>query len=141
MDLRSFSLGNIAAFILVWYVLQAVADWKILSKAGKPGWLSLIPFLNVYSEYAVCWDGGMGIFYILASCLSGAVTNGDGQTGLTDVLIAAAGIAAAVIHIIQSIRLAKSFGKGTGYGILLVLFGPLMRMILGLGSSRYIGKP
>ena len=53
----------------------------------------------------------------------------------------AASILALALHIIQSIRLARSFGKGTGYGILLVLFGPLARIFLGLGDSRYIGRP
>ena len=52
-----------------------------------------------------------------------------------------ASVAALVLHIVQSIKLAKSFGKGVGYGILLILFGPLARLFLGLGDSRYIGRP
>ena len=82
----------IGAFIL-WYILQAIADWKILSKAGRPGILSLIPFVNVCAE------------------------------------------------IVQSFKLAKAFGKGFGTGLLLLISGPIGRLILGLGSARYVGKP
>ena len=40
----------------------------------------------------------------------------------------------------QSLRLAKSFGKGTGFGICLILFGPIARMVLGFGSATYVGN-
>ena len=50
-----------------------------------------------------------------------------------------AGIAIAVLHFIQSVKLAKAFDKGFFYGILLFVFGPIFRMILGLGDSEYIG--
>jgi len=49
-------------------------------------------------------------------------------------------IVALILHIIQSMKLARSFGKGTGFGICLVLFGPIARLVLGFGSARYIGK-
>ena len=45
-----------------------------------------------------------------------------------------------IIHIKQSLKLARSFGKGTGFGICLILFGPIARLVLGFGSARYIGK-
>ena len=32
---------------IVWYVLQVVAYWKIFTKAGQPGWKSIIPVYNV----------------------------------------------------------------------------------------------
>ena len=34
--------------ILVLVVLQIVANWKIYTKAGKPGWASIIPIYNQY---------------------------------------------------------------------------------------------
>ena len=35
-------------FLLVFYALIVVANWKIFTKAGKPGWASIIPFYNLY---------------------------------------------------------------------------------------------
>ena len=37
------TVGLLIAFLIVWYVFQAIADWKIFAKAGEPGWKSLIP--------------------------------------------------------------------------------------------------
>ena len=45
-----------------------------------------------------------------------------------------------VPHIIQSLKLAKAFGKGTGFGVCLILFGPIARLVLGFGSARYVGN-
>ena len=47
-------LAGFAAFlstylivILVVAVLTIIAQWKIFSKAGKPGWASIIPIYNI----------------------------------------------------------------------------------------------
>jgi hypothetical protein len=37
------------------------------------------------------------------------------------------------------IDLAKSFGQGTGFGCLLVLFSFVMIPILGFGDAQYLG--
>ncbi len=144
MDNVSTSLiGSVAIGALVWYLMQVIADWKILSKAGKPGWLSLIPVVNVYAEYGICWQGLYGIVYLILLAV-GSRYGGNGAEaaeGSQSAVVAIAGLAGAVIHIIQSLKLARSFGKGTFYGIMLILFGPIARVILGLGSSEYIGKP
>ena len=126
---------------IVWHILQAVADWKIFSKAGRPGILAFIPVVNVYIEYGICWTGFMGIVYLLCVGVSSYVSGVQEPSSTLTMLSGAASILALVLHIIQSIRLARSFGKGTGYGILLILFGPLARIFLGLGDSRYIGRP
>ena len=57
-------------------------------------------------------------------------------------LIAAliAGIWAALILIRQSFKLSRAFGHGAGFGLFLLLFDRLGRVILGLGKSRYVGK-
>ena len=38
-------VGYLITFLVI-YVLAVIAMWKIFTKAGKPGWASLIPFLN-----------------------------------------------------------------------------------------------
>ena len=127
--------GTLILIYVVWFVLQCVADWRILSKAGRPGWHSLIPVLNSYAEYDICWQGWWGIAFIACSLLSGVFGQNASVAGtVVDELL---GFAAFVIHILQSSRLAKAFGKGTGFAVCLVLFGPIARLVLGLGDSRY----
>ena len=126
---------------IVWHILQAVADWKIFSKAGRPGILAFIPVVNVYVEYGICWSSFMGLVYLLCLGVTSYVSGVQEPSSTLTTVSGVASVAALVLHIVQSIKLAKSFGKGVGYGILLILFGPLARLFLGLGDSRYIGRP
>ena len=66
-------LGVMVIIPLIWYILQVIADWKILSKAGQPGWLSFVPILNVYAEYELCWNGLFGVVQLLCALVSGIV--------------------------------------------------------------------
>ena len=133
-------LSTILIGYVVWHILQAVADWKIFSKAGRPGILAFIPVVNVYVEYGICWSSFMGIIYLLCVGVTSYVSGVQEPSSTLTIVSGVASVAALVLHIIQSIKLAKSFGKGFGYGIFLILFGPLARLILGLGESEYVGR-
>ena len=134
-------LSTVIIGYVVWHILQAVADWKIFSKAGRPGILAFIPIVNIYVEYGICWSKCMGLIYLVCVCITSYVSGVQEPSSTLTMVSGAASILALVLHIVQSIKLAKSFGKGVGYGILLILFGPLARLFLGLGDSRYIGRP
>lgn len=135
------ALSTILIGYVVWHILQAVADWKIFSKAGRPGILAFIPIVNIYVEYGICWSKFMGLLYLVCVGMTSYVSGAQEPSSTLTTVSGVASVAALVLHIVQSIKLAKSFGKGVGYGILLILFGPLARLFLGLGDSRYIGRP
>ena len=134
-------ISTIIIGYVVWHILQAVADWKIFSKAGRPGILAFIPIVNIYVEYGICWSNFMGLIYLVCVGITSYVSGVQEPSSTLTTVSGVASVAALVLHIVQSIKLAKSFGKGVGYGILLILFGPLARLFLGLGDSRYIGRP
>lgn len=83
----------------------------------------------------------MGLIYLVCVGITSYVSGVQEPSSTLTTVSGVASVAALVLHIVQSIKLAKSFGKGVGYGILLILFGPLARLFLGLGDSRYIGRP
>ena len=82
----------------------------------------------------------MGVVYLICVGVTSYVNGVQEPSSTLTMISGAAGIAALVLHIMQSIKLAKSFGKGVGYGIFLIILGPLARVILGLGDSEYIGQ-
>ena len=140
-----FGLGTgfIIALGVVWFVLSVIADWRIFTKAGRVGWKSLIPILNDYEEFDLCWSGSIGIFY---SIMVIAVQVIDGYTDenlpmVLGVVLLAAGIVSIVLNFKQSMKLAKAFGKGTAFGAGLFLLGPVFRLVLGFGGAQYQGKP
>ncbi len=44
-----------------------------------------------------------------------------------------------IFGIIINVDLAKSFGKGVGFAVGLILLSPIFIMILGFGNARYQG--
>ena len=89
--------------------------WKVFTKAGQPGWASLIPFYNVYILTKIV---GKPAWWLLLFFIP-----------LVNVVIA----------IILALELAKAFGKGTGFGIGLAFLGVIFYPILGFGDATYQG--
>src|SRR5216110_3899343 len=84
-------------FGLIIALLLIVATWKVFTKAGQPGWASIIP---IYNLYIWCKTVGRPWWWILLMLIP---------------------LVNFIILIILFIDLAKSFGKGAGFGIGLIL--------------------
>lgn len=111
-------LGYLAVLLVV-YILVVIAMWKVFTKAGKPGWASLIPVYNMVVMYQIV---GLNPWLLLLYLIS--FVNW---------------IAALVLSIMLNIKLAKVFGKSTGFAIGLILLNPIFLLILGFGDAKYIG--
>lgn len=109
-----YTIGSMMPGLVIAAVL-VVALWKIFKKANKPGWAAIIPFYNTYVLYDIVW--GRGIKFLL-------------------LLIPIYNI---VLAIQTNLRLAKAFGKGTGFGIGLTLLSPIFMMILGFWKAEFVG--
>jgi hypothetical protein len=96
-------------------LLMIVAMWKVFVKAGQPGWASIIP---IYNLYIWCKIVGRPAWWIIL------------------MLIPFVNI---IVGIVLCIDMAKSFGKGAGFGIGLVFLGIIFLPILGFGSAQYQG--
>jgi hypothetical protein len=96
-------------------IIVIVAMWKIFVKAGQPGWASIIP---IYNAYILCKIVGKPGWWVILLFIP--VVN-------------------FIIGIILMVGLAKSFGKGTGFAIGLILLGFIFFPILGFGDETYRG--
>lgn len=117
-DSEGISSALLVTGLLVYLVVIVVvvaAMWKIFTKAGQPGWAALVPFYNIYVLLKVV--GRPGWWLVLF-------------------LIPVVGI---VVGIIVAVDLAKSFGKGGGFAVLLFLVPIIGYPILGFGAGRYVG--
>lgn len=111
--------GGFTTAITIIYLLIAVISivtmWKIFTKAGKPGWASIVPIYNIYVLFEITW--GKGIKFLL-------------------LLIPIVNI---VIGIMTYSKLSKSFGKGMGFTLGLLFLFPIFMLLLAFDSSQYIG--
>jgi hypothetical protein len=119
--------------------MQAAAYWMIFKKAGKPGWHSVIPVLNVYDQFDISWKGSYGIIMLAALGVASALSPNT-DDGTMPVIGIICGILGMVIAIVGNYKLAKCFGKGFITFLGLIFLEPLFMLILGFGSARYVGK-
>ena len=103
--------------VLACAVLVIVAEWKIFKKAGKDGWKALIPVYNAYTMLQILNMEPMLCFLTL---LPGANF---------------------MLGIVMNVKLAKSFGKSTGFAVGLILLAPIFEMILAFGDAKYKQLP
>lgn len=128
---------------IIWWILQAIANWRIFTKAGEAGWKSIIPIYGDYVSYRIAWKPSyfwlLFIMQIIVSAMQSAVDDYNVDSILLSLLIIVGTIITIVIGVIYSIKLARAFGKGTGFTIGLIFFQPIFMLILGFGDSEYRG--
>jgi hypothetical protein len=93
----------------------AYVGWRIYAKAGRPGWAALVPVYNALVLTRIVGRPAWWIVLLLVPVVN---------------LIAA---------LVLSIDLARSFGRGTAYGIGLGLLGFLFGPMLAFGDAEYRG--
>ena len=133
--------------IVAWYILQVVAYWRIFQKAGRPGWHSIIPFLNEWDRTDMSWNRTMA--WVMIACMilgsvlyyNGTTINADGQTVHTTIgtIGSVLSLVGAIIAIVSEYKLAKAFGKGFGFFLGLLFLNPIFKLILGFGDAQYQG--
>lgn len=92
-----------------------VSSWFVYEKAGKPGWASLIPIYNIVKMLEIIGKPTWWVLLMLVPLVN------------------------IVIGFIVVFELAKSFGKGTGFGLGLFFLPFIFFPILAFGKSKYIG--
>ena len=113
------SLGTSLVFLFIWLVLIVLiiaSMWKVFTKAGKPGWASLIPIYNLYVLNEI---GGKPGWWLLLYFIP--VVN-------------------IVISILVLVGVAQNFGKGAGFAIGLIFLPMIFYPILAFSDAQYVGS-
>ena len=107
-------VGMICWFAVM--ILIIAGMWKTFTKAGKPGWASIIPFYNFYVMFEIVGRPGWWLLLLFVPFVN------------------------FVVYILLAIDMAKSFGKDALYGILLLwLIAPVGYLMLGFSDAEYQG--
>ena len=112
-----FVLSMLIAFAAA--VIGILSTWKIFTKAHEEGWKSIIPVYNFYTLFEIVGLKGWYAFLIFIPFIGAAILG--------------------VFSIIAYIKLARSFGKDTGFAIGLILLPIVFMPLLAFGTDEYIG--
>lgn len=124
-------LGTYLVVILVLWALLVVANWKIFTKAGKPGWASLVPFYKTYVEFDAFWGETKYFWFWLVSCFCAAIPV------LGWILM----VANVVIGIMLNHKKSQAFGHDVGFTLGLFFLPNVFSLILGFNKDKYLGIP
>jgi hypothetical protein len=108
-------MGVIIVFYLAIVILMIASMWTIFSKAGKPGWASIIPIYNLIVLLKIVGKPGWWLILMLIPIVN------------------------FIILIIVYHNLSLSFGKGAGFTVGLILLGFIFLPILAFGGNNYVG--
>lgn len=127
MDASLFDVTALAAlagaYFSVFLLLLAVlliASWKIFTKSGQPGWAVFIPVYNIYVYTQVLRRPK---WWILLYFFAFVPFVGS--------------LAVLFVSIIDSVRMAKVFGKSPVFGVGLLLLPFVFYLVLAYGSADY----
>ena len=115
----SDSTGLTGVLFLLVFLAVCVAIiasvWIVFTKAGQPGWASIVPFYNMV---VLCQIAGKPGWWFLLLCIP---------------------FVGFIFLIIVSIALAEKFGKGAGFGLGLAFLGFIFFPMLAWGDAQYHG--
>ncbi|TDX81390.1 hypothetical protein EDF35_1057 [Rathayibacter sp. PhB151] len=101
---------------LIGYVIAVVALWPVFTKAGRPGWGALIPIYNTYLLTKIAGHHGATVLLFLIPFVN------------------------VIWAIFIALGVGRAFGKGALFSIVLLwLLAIIGYLVVGYGSSRYIG--
>lgn len=113
-------------FMVLWVavaVIMIVSYWKIFTKAGREGWISIIPFYNTWTLAEIVGKPGWwGLLPLLM---------------LIPIINIIAWIPVLIMFVIISIELAKSFGKDSVFAVLLILLPVVGYPMLAFSDAKY----
>jgi hypothetical protein len=113
-------------FMIIWLAVLAVmvvSYWKIFTKAGREGWISIIPFYNTWTLAEIVGKPGWwGLLPLLM---------------VIPIINFIAWIPVMVVFVLIAIELAKVFGKDSVFAILLILLPVVGFPILAFSDAKY----
>lgn len=116
MDTPEYAAFNSIGIIvgIVFYVIVVIALWKVFTKAGYAGWLSIIPIVNAFVLVKIAgYSAWMTLLYLIP-------------------------IVNVIFHIFVALRIGKGFGQSTVFSVFLLwLFSVIGYLIIGYGSATY----
>jgi hypothetical protein len=108
--------GGIILVIYIALIIFLIASiWKVFVKAGQPGWGAIIPIYNIYLLCKIAGRPGWWVILYIVPIVN------------------------IFVGLVVSLDVAKSFAKGTGFGIGLWILSFIFFPILGFGPAQYVG--
>ena len=135
-------LGMLLMLVIIgsvfWFFISAIGYRKMFIKAGESGWKAFIPYYKNFICFKLAWNINLFWPFLVSLLMVQFLPNTE------ELLMLLLNVAAIIVHFVLGIKLdirvAKSFGKTTAWGVLLFFFPFVVSLILGYGKAEYLGN-
>ena len=104
-----------AVLVLGMFIFIIASLWKVFTKAGQPGWASIVPIYNLVVLLKIAGKPTWWLVLFIVPIVS------------------------FVIAIVLGIAIAERFGKSAGFSVGLTLLSFVFYPILAFGDAQYRG--
>ena len=128
------------AIALAFSIFIIICNWKILEKAGEPGWKAIIPFYNLYTmcDISMTRPTSIVVFVVYMAAYALIPLTFIPYLGIViSLLISPLMYASAGV---LNFCLPKAAGKDVGICILSIFFAPIVRAIIAFSKEPYAGN-
>ena len=135
----------VGGVLFIAWIFTVIAQWRIYTKAGQPGWASLIPIYSTLVMLDIIRKPRIWLLYIIGIAVVQAVvnsmyTNTDGTTDLpllATLMMIVLSITLTVLSVRITHGLSVAFGKSGWFTVGLIFIPIVFYPILGFGSAQY----
>ncbi len=106
-------IAAVSAIYFALLILFFVSLWKIFSKAGQPGWASIVPVYNLYVILKIAGKPGWWLLLFLVPLVN------------------------FIIFVMAMMGMAKNFGKDGLFAVGMILLSFVFYPILAFGDAKF----
>ena len=126
---------DLYGLIAVLYILiPTIMLWGVFRKAGEPGWVAIIPVVNIYFLLKIARRTPLWILLFISPLFSQVIAKGESANMVLSLLsLTSLFVWFSIMH-----SLSTAFGKGFLFTIGLIFFGFIFVPVLAFGSAEYL---
>lgn len=132
------AIAILAVMFVVIYIVASLGYFKMFKKAGHRGWLAYVPIVRSFVCYKFSWKVSFFWMWLVGTLVFNVCSNVEML--VVELIAIVVGIFTIVVDFKLCIKMAKSFGKGAGCGVLLFFFPFILSLVLGFGKAEYVGN-
>jgi len=144
--LSSFAVFYIVLFlVLIVFVLALTAfiiicNWRILEKAGEPGWKAIVPFYNYYTLADISLTKPTSLVVFIAFTVATVMTSCSAIPWLGILIGSFTWLVIMLANGVMNFGMAKAFGQDVAICVLAIFFAPIIRAIIAFSKKiEYTG--
>ena len=128
------------AIMIAFVAFVIICNWKLLEKAGEPGWKAIIPFYNYYTMADISLTKPTSLVVFIVFTVAMVIMPCSAVPWVGIVIGSIIWLALMAANGVMNFGTCKAFGRDVGVCVCGIFFAPIVRAILAFSKNiEYTG--